>query len=121
MGRKLNIGGRAITKSFSYPKDFDDKVNEIEDICKREGTTFSELMVIILKDYYKKHAESQNPQTQITLFETGMETAIPNLYRDEYVWKKFYSKIVKKAEFLELDKQLNMILNIHNKKDKEML
>ena len=120
MGRKAKAGGRAITKSFSYPKDFDDNIEEIEEICKREGTTFSELTVELLKKYYKEHAESQNPQTQITLFETGVENAIPNMYRDEPSWKKFYNKIKKRADYLALDKQLNMILRIHNSKNKEL-
>ncbi len=120
MGRKQGIGGRSLIKSFSYPKDFDDTVEKIEEIAKREGSSFSEVTVELLKDYYKKHGESENAQTLITLYETGLENAIPNLYRAEEVWKKFYKQIKKKLDYKELDKQLNMILRIHNAKNKDM-
>ena len=61
MGRKQKIGGRAICKSFSYPKDFDESIDKIEEVCRREGISFSDLMVTLLKDYVKKHAKSENP------------------------------------------------------------
>ena len=119
--RRVGREGRAITKSFSYPKALDGTIEEVETIARREGTFFSDIVVTLLKDYVKKHSKSQNPQTEITLFETGLENAIPNLYRDRPTWKKFYDMVKKPAEFKEIDKQLNMILNLHNKKDKEFL
>ncbi len=122
MGRNLKVGGRAIVKSFSYSKNFDENVCEIEVICKREGTTFSELIVELLKKYYKEHAKSQNPQTLITLFESGLENAIPNVYvisRDPKILEKFYTRINNKEEYDEIDKCLNIWLGIHDKKGRE--
>lgn len=119
--RRTGKEGRSIVKSFSYPKSQDEMIEEVEKIARREGEYFSDIVVTLLQDYVKKHSKSHNPQTEITLFETGMEMAIPNLYEEETKWKKFYSLIKKKADFKELDNKLNMILNLHNKKDKEFL
>jgi len=119
--RRVGREGRAIVKSFSYPKSKDKIIEEVEKIARREGTFFSDIAVELLEEFVKKHSKSQNPQTEITLFETGLENAIPNLYRDKTIWKKFYKMIKKPEDFNEIDNQLNMILNLHNKKDKEFL
>lgn len=117
--RRINREGRAITKSFSYPKSKDNVIEEIEVIARREGTYFSDIVMEQLQRYVLEHGKSQNPQTEITLFETGLENAIPNVYRIQEVWEKFYKMIKKRPDYDELDKQLNMINNIHNKKLKE--
>ena len=117
--RRVKREGRAITKSFSYPKSKDDVIEEIEVIARREGTYFSDIVMEQLQRYVLEHSKSQNPQTEITLFETGLENAIPNVYRLEEVWEKFYKMIKKRPDYDELDKQLNMIINIHNRKLKE--
>lgn len=119
--RKAGKEGRAITKSFSYPKSQDNMIEEVERIARKEGDYFSDVVVSLLQEYVKKHSKSQNPQTEITLFETGMEMAIPNMYENETKWKKFYTLIKKKSDFKELDKKLNMILHLHNIKDREFL
>jgi len=119
--RRVGREGRAVVKSFSYPISKDPIIEKVEKIARREGTYFSDIVIELLQDYVKKHSKSQNPQTEITLFETGLENAIPNMYRDQTTWQKFYNLIKKREEFKELDKQLNMILNIHNRKDKEFL
>ena len=117
--RRVRREGRAITKSFSYPKSKDELIEEIETIARREGTYFSEIVLEQLQKYALEHSKSQNPQTEITLFETGLEHAIPNLYREKQLWQKFYDLIKKRPDYDELDRQLNMINNIHNKKLKE--
>ena len=119
--RRVGRDGRAIVKSFSYPKSKDGVIEKVENIARREGTYFSDIVLELLQEYVKKHSKSQNPQTEITLFETGLENAIPNLYRNKTVWQKFYNLIKKREEYKELDSQLNMILNLHNKKYKEFL
>jgi len=119
--RRVGKDGRAITKSFSYPKSKDEMIEEVEKIARKEGEYFADVVVMLLEEWVKKHSKSQNPQTEITLFETGMEMAIPNMYEVKSKWKKFYTLVKNRADFKELDKQLNMILNLHNKKDKEFL
>jgi len=118
--RRVGRKGRAVTKSFSYPISQDELILEVESIARREGTYFSDVVVTLLQKYVLEHGKSQNPQTEITLFETGLENAVPNLYREEKVWQKFYDLIKKYEDYQLLDKQFNMILNIHNKKHKEI-
>ena len=123
MGRNVGRGGRSMVKSFSYPHEFEEGIKEIESICRREGTSFSDILVILLKEYIKEHSQSQNPQTKITLFETGLEHAIPNLYeiiRNPKKIDKFYSLIKKRTDFSELDKGLNIWLRSHHKRDREL-
>jgi len=118
--RRVGREGRSITKSFSYPNSMDKMIVSVESIARREGTYFSDIVVELLKNYVKEHGKSQNPQTEITLFETGVESAIPNIYAQEEFWDKFYSLINKRVDFEKLDDQLNMILRKHNNRDKEL-
>jgi len=117
--RRVGRDGRAITKSFSYPKSKDGIIEEIDVIARREGTYFSDIVMEQLEKYVLEHSKSNNPQTEITLFETGLEFAIPNLYREESDWEKFYHLIKKRSDYEVLDKQINMINKLHNKKYKE--
>ena len=117
--RRVGREGRAIVKSSSYPKSKDNIIEEAEIIAKREGVYFSDIIMDLVESYVAEHSKSENPQTEITLFETGLENAIPNLYRTEDVWQKFYDMIKKKEEYQKIDEQLNMINQIHNKKLKQ--
>lgn len=119
--RRVSREGRSVTKSFSYPKSKDEMIEEIEMTARREGVYFSDIVLMGLEDYYKKHCKSKNPQTVIELFKTGLENAVPNLYEDSKKWVNFYNLIKKKPEFKKVDEQLNMILSLHHRKDKEFL
>ena len=55
--RRVSREGRAITKSFSYPKSLDEMIIEVELIARREGTFFSDIVVTLLQDYVKKHSK----------------------------------------------------------------
>jgi len=118
--RRVGKEGRAIVKSFSYPKNKDEFMVKLEDTARREGVTFSDVILEGLEKWWLEHGDSQNPQTLITLFETGLENAIPNIYRPENKFNEFYNLISKREDFNKLDSQLNMILRIHNKRDKEI-
>jgi len=122
--RRVGIEGRAITKSFSYPKSKDDFIEKIETTARKEGVTFSDVVMEGLDDWWKEHGESKNPQTVIPLFETGLESAIPNLYeviKHPEKLDKFYKLMTSKEDFKHLDKAVNILLQKHNKKDKEFL
>lgn len=118
--RKVGKEGRAIVKSFSYPKGKDEFMEKLEETARREGLSFSEVMLEGLEKWWLEHGDSENPQTLITLYETGLENAIPNIYRSEESFRKFYNMITKRDEFKKLDAQINMILRIHNQRDKEL-
>lgn len=103
-----------MVKSFSYPKNKDELIENLEEIARRENLTFSDIILDGLEKYWLEHGDSQNPQTLITLFETGIEKAIPNLYAKPEAWEKFYSLVKKKEDYDRLDQKFNTALNIHN-------
>ena len=74
----------------------------------------SELVEMALEEFILKHGKSNNPQTQIDLFQDGMIKAIPNIYAKPLEFRNFYKLIKTKEEYEILDKQINMILHIHN-------
>jgi len=118
--KRVGKEGRAIVRSFSYPKNKDDFMMKLEDLARKEGVTFSDIIIQGLEKYWLEHGKSQNPQTEITLFKTGLEYAIPNLYKDEKDWSKFYQLIMKREDFTKIDSQLNMVLRLHNKRDRQL-
>lgn len=117
--RKVGKEGRAIVRSFSYPKNKDDMIEKLESLARQEGISFSDIILEGLEKYWLEHGDSQNPQTKISLYETGMENAIPNLYRDKSNWEKFYSLIKNPKDYKLLDEKINMVMNLHNKKYQE--
>lgn len=93
-----------------------DALESIPEIGKHSK---SEILEWALEEYVKKHSKSNNPQTALDIFDKESILAIPNIYRSEEEWKKFYSIIKDKEDYQELDKQVNMILRIHNRRLKE--
>jgi len=83
----------------------------------------SELMELALEEFIKKHGESNNPQSKITGFNADGILAIPNLYEacdNPTMWEKFYANIKNKKEYQEIDNALNHVMNLHNKKLREL-
>jgi len=99
--RRVGREGRAIVKSFSYPKSKDVMMEKLEELGRKENMTFSEIILESLERYWLEHGASQNPQTKITLFETGLENAMPNLYSKKEDFRKFM-RLIKKEEELKL-------------------
>ena len=50
-----------------------------------------------------KHGDSDNPQTTMQQFDKEENRAIPNAYRDEKVWQKFYNLMKSKADYDEFE------------------
>jgi len=117
--RRVGREGRAIVKSFSYPKSKDDLIEEVDQLARKEGLTFSDVVLQGIERFWKEHGKSQNPQTEITLFETGLENAMPNLYKiieHPELLDKFYSLMKSQEEYRHLDEAINILNNKHNKK-----
>ena len=87
------------------------KLTEIPEAGRKSK---SELVEMALEEFILKHGKSNNPQTQIDLFEDNMIKAIPNLYAEAQEFKKFYKLIKTKEEYHRLDQQINVLLQIHN-------
>ena len=94
-----------------------DKLTELPEYGKRKR---SELIEMALKEFLQKHGQSNNPQTKLGMYDRETVNSVPHIYRDEDVWKRFYSLITKRDDFAEVDNQLNMILKLHNRRDKEI-
>jgi len=93
-----------------------DALMEIPEYGRRKR---SEIIEQALREFVEKHSKSNNPQTQIEMFDRETVNRVPHIYREESSWKTFYKLIKKKEEYKEVDKQLSMILRLHNKKLKE--
>lgn len=93
-----------------------DALQEIPECGKRKR---SEVIEMALREYVQKHGKSNNAQTQIEMFDKESINSVPHIYRREGDWQKFYSLLNKETDYKEVDKQLNMILRLHEKKYKE--
>jgi len=94
-------------------------LDSLETIPEIGRKSKSELLEMALEEFVKKHGKSNNPQTQLQMFDKESILAIPNIYRDSKDWNKFYKNIKSKKDYRELDRALNMINAIHNRKLKE--
>lgn len=93
-----------------------DALEKIPEIGRKSK---SELLEWALEDFVKRHTKSNNPQTQIEMFDKESILAVPNIYREESDWLKFYKNMKAKKDYQEVDKALNMILTIHNRNTKK--
>ena len=96
-----------------------EKYYELKLLALKEHVTVKGILEGQIDEYLKKHLKSNNPQTELSQFDKESILAIPNLYRDAKTWDKFYSLVKSKKDYQELDKALNMINQIHNRKLKE--
>jgi hypothetical protein len=94
-----------------------DALEEIPEYGRRKR---SEIIEMAIREFVTKHGKSNNPQTTISMYDRDTINAIPNVYGDETMWKKFYQRIKNKKDFSEVDSQLMMILRLHNRRDKQI-
>jgi len=89
------------------------QIKELKKIPEYGKKGLAEVIEMALDDFILKHGKSNNPQTEITLFQDQLIKAIPNIYENPEAFRKFY-RLLNKEEYKLLDKQLNMILAVHN-------
>jgi|APSaa5957512535_1039671.scaffolds.fasta_scaffold142157_2 metal-responsive CopG/Arc/MetJ family transcriptional regulator len=94
-------------------------LDAMEDIPEYGRRKRSEIIEMALKEFIEKHAKSNNPQSQLEHFDNETIRCVPNVYRDEEEWKKFYNLMKSEADYKELDEKINMINNLHSRKFKE--
>lgn len=90
---------------------------EFKEIILAERRTIQESIVRLIEEYKKK--VKGNPQFTIDQFETILEKS-PNLNDSSEKWTQ-YLKSLNVEEYKEFDKQINMILTLHNKAYKNLL
>jgi len=74
-----------------------------------------------LEEFILRHGKSNNPQTQMDIFQNNLTNGIPHIYAGSQAFNKFYRLIKTKEDYDNLDRNLNIILDIHNKKGRESL
>lgn len=98
-----------------------DAVEEIPEYGKKNK---SQILEMALEEFIKKHGKSNNPQSRLTQFHSDGILQVPSIYEmndNPILWKTFYKLIKNKKEFKIVDRALNGIFNLHNKRDKELL
>ena len=101
-----------------YLSDSDIQAQEdFEDLAHRERASVSELYRNAIHEYLQKHGDG-NPVYTLDQFNDESMKAVPAVFRNSEVWNGYYSKLDQK-QYKEMDQQLLMILNIHNKKLKD--
>lgn len=79
------------------------------------------LLEMALEEFILRHAKSNNPQTRMDMFQDKLTNGIPHIYAGSKAFDKFYRLIKTKEDYDNLDRNLNIILDIHNKKGRENL
>lgn len=87
------------------------KLTEIPEIGRKSK---SELVEMALEEFILRHGKSNNPQTKISIYQSKLIKAIPQIYANKKDFQIFYN-LLNKEEYEELDEKLNMILEIHNR------
>jgi len=109
--------GNNIVKSFSFKEEQTYIFNKIEELAKREGKKTSQVVVIALEEYAKKHAEG-NPNYTLDKFEDPNFKACPAFFRDKEIWVEYLNKLDEK-QYRDFDSQLNLLLNLGNRRYKQ--
>ena len=98
-----------------YLSDADIPIQEeFEELAHKERTSVSDLYRNAMQEYLQKHGDG-NPVYTLDQFNDESMKAVPAVFRNSETWNGYYSKLDHK-QYKEIDQQLLMILNIHNKK-----
>lgn len=103
-------------ESISVKNEDEEAWEKFKELKWREKKSVSELIVEAAKEYLEHHAEG-NPVYSLDKWQDPSFKATPAVFAQMENWKKYYEKLTK-AEYKELDTQLNQLLKIHNQKVK---
>lgn len=92
----------------------------LDDIPEIGRKSKSAILEMALEEFVLKHQKSNNPQTQMELFGSKYERAIPNVYHDDEPWQEFYDKLNNVDDFNHLAKKLDRIIKMHTRKGREL-
>jgi len=100
-------------KSFTVKNNDVAFWHEFTKLKWKDRCSVSELIILAAKEYYNHHKDG-NPNFTLDQFDEKDFKACPALFRKRETWENYYKKLTKQ-EYKELDQQLNLLLNIHNK------
>ena len=115
--------------SFSYPLPKSEIIHELRVIATRERKSFSELLVEIIEEYVKSHAEGNSSFKIDTWIDNSEFKAIPTLLSPRDKWETYISecnteertKIAIMSNFISntINKHRNHEVNQQMKNNKE--
>ncbi len=86
--------------------------------CVMERVDMKDLLVSFIERELKEKGDG-NPVTRLDLWnDNDNAMAVPAFFRSESSWSKYYQSIKSKEEYKKIDKQLNIILKIHDNKSR---
>jgi len=92
----------------------EEEYTSISDLAYRERKTVSEIVREALSDYRKKHGDG-NPSFTLDQFQDSNFKACPAFFREKTIWEIYLNSLGEK-EFKEFDIQLNILLNLGNRR-----
>ena len=103
-----------IIESLSIKEEDIEFWNDFLELKWKEKKPVSHLILQACKEYYKNHADG-NPNYQLEQFEDSNFKACPAFYRDKESWNEYLTKL-NKEEYKQFDSQLNLLLNLGNRR-----
>ena len=91
-----------------------EKLKELKLLAAREGTTIKSILEKQIDDYLKVHKDG-NPNFTIEQFIDPNFKACPAFFRDRNIWLTYLNSLDEKG-FKEFDIQLNILLNLGNRR-----
>lgn len=107
-----------IVRSFSYKQDKIQALEKFEEIAKKEGKKFSELLVEVIEDFDKKHGDG-NPGFTLDHYQDPNFKAVPAVFRDAKTWQDYLTSR-NKTELKEFESQMNVLINAYNQASKKV-
>lgn len=98
------------TTSLKIPASLHQKVKEI---AVKERRKLQDIVAEKLEEYVKTHGDG-NPAFTLDQFNDPDFHITPAVGRNYDAWQKYYTTIKTEKEYREIDRQLNMIIGIHN-------
>ena len=95
---------------FPNEKEFE----TISNLAYKERKSISEIAREAIVDYIKKHGDG-NPNYTLEQFKDPNFKACPAFFRDKITWALYLNSLNEK-EFKEFDIQLNVLLNLGNRR-----
>lgn len=88
---------------------------KLKEIAIREDKDLGDIFKELMEGYVKIHGGDGNPQPKLDPFMEQDNFKAMSFFKDYQGWAKYYSTVRSLAEYKEIDRQLNMIIVIHNK------
>lgn len=97
-----------LVSSFSYHLDQIEIMNQLEIIAERENKKVSQIIMQLIEDYVKNHAEGNSTFRLENWVENPQFHAIPTIFAKNETWLKHFREM-KVSERADTLKQINVL------------